>query len=169
MFNPPVVSHHVTFWQLRHVFGVETKGAKPVFNLSPLLTSLDGPILAASSSFWAVPWVGGGGPVYVSPVSAAGKVSVSCHRVAHVALVVFDLGMCELAPFPGSPFAFAAMCVKSRAAMLDSVLSVCHVVVVACLKWWLPHFGSGVKQQGPFSGKHRHAPGLFLVCFLRPL
>lgn len=60
--------------QLRHVFGVETKGAKPVFNLSPLLKSLDGPILAASSSFWAIPWVGGGGPVYVSTMSASGKV-----------------------------------------------------------------------------------------------
>lgn len=62
--------------QLRHVFGVETKGAKPVFNLSPLLTSLDGPILAASSSFWAAPWTGGGGPVYVSTIAAAGKVYV---------------------------------------------------------------------------------------------
>lgn len=60
--------------QLRHVFGVETKGANPVFNLSPLLTSLNEPILAASASFWAIPWVGGGGPVYVSPISAAGKV-----------------------------------------------------------------------------------------------
>lgn len=62
--------------QLRHVFGVETKGAKPVFNLSPLLTSLDGPIVAASASFWAIPFVGGGGPVYVSPLSASGKVRI---------------------------------------------------------------------------------------------
>ncbi|CAN0518721.1 unnamed protein product [Ectocarpus sp. 12 AP-2014] len=67
--------------KLRHVYGVETKGAKPVFNLSPLLTSLDGPILAASSSFWAVPWVGGGGPVYVSPLSASGKVEPDCGLV----------------------------------------------------------------------------------------
>lgn len=74
--------------QLRHVFGVETKGAKPVFNLTPLLTSLDGPILAASSSFWAVPWVGGGGPVYVSPISAAGKVCVAIRFIAFQALFV---------------------------------------------------------------------------------
>ncbi|CAN0013631.1 unnamed protein product [Sphacelaria rigidula] len=67
--------------KLRHVFGVETKGAKPVFNLSPLLTSLDGPIVAASASFWAIPFVGGGGPVYVSPLSASGKVEPDCHLV----------------------------------------------------------------------------------------
>ncbi|CAM9508972.1 unnamed protein product [Ectocarpus fasciculatus] len=74
--------------KLRHVYGVETKGAKPVFNLSPLLTSLDGPILAASSSFWAVPWVGGGGPVYVSPLSASGKVEPDCGLVnGHKAMV----------------------------------------------------------------------------------
>eukprot|EP00752_Nemacystus_decipiens_P003781 g3481.t1 len=73
---------------LRHVFGVKTKGAKPVFNLSPLLTSLDGPILEASSSFWAIPWVGGGGPVFVSPISAAGKVEPDCGLVnGHKAVV----------------------------------------------------------------------------------
>lgn len=60
--------------QLRHVFGEDTRGTKPVFNLSPLLTSIDGSIIAASARFWAVPWVGGGGPVYVSPLSASGKV-----------------------------------------------------------------------------------------------
>lgn len=59
------------------MFGVDTKGTKPVFNLSPLLASLDGPIIAASSSFWAVPWVGGGGPVYASPISVSGKVRAS--------------------------------------------------------------------------------------------
>lgn len=74
--TPTANSSSSRTFQLRHVFGVETKGAKPVFNLSPLLTSLDGPILAASSSFWAVPWVGGGGPVYVSPMCAAGKVGM---------------------------------------------------------------------------------------------
>lgn len=62
------------------MFGAETKGTKAVFNLSPLLTSLDGPILACSSRFWAIPWVGGGGPVYVSPVSASGKVRVGGFR-----------------------------------------------------------------------------------------
>lgn len=67
--------------KLRHVFGVETKGAKPVFNLSPLLTSLDGPILAASASFWAIPWVGGGGPVFVSSLCASGKVEPDCNLV----------------------------------------------------------------------------------------
>ena len=61
--------------QLRHVFGAETRGTKAVFNLSPLLTSLDGPIIACSDRFWAIPWVGGGGPVYVSPMSESGKVS----------------------------------------------------------------------------------------------
>ncbi|CAM9229512.1 unnamed protein product [Laminaria digitata] len=67
--------------QLRHVFGVPTKDTKPTFNLSPLLTSLDGSILAASSSFWAVPWLGGGGPVFVSPISGSGKVEPDCSLV----------------------------------------------------------------------------------------
>ncbi|CAM9152559.1 unnamed protein product [Ascophyllum nodosum] len=64
--------------KLRHVFGAETRGTKAVFNLSPLLTSLDGPIIACSDRFWAIPWVGGGGPVYVSPMSESGKVEPDC-------------------------------------------------------------------------------------------
>lgn len=107
------------FRQLRHVFGVETKGAKPVFNLSPLLTSLDGPILAASSSFWAVPWVGGGGPVYVSPISAAGKVSPFLLYIAPFRFAVLPLSgvresYCTLAPKLVRSFSFAEVYLRVR-------------------------------------------------------
>jgi len=63
----------------RHVFGSEapTK-SKTFFNLQLSSVATDGPVIACSSSHWAVPYTGGGGAIYVSGLSAFGKVEPGC-------------------------------------------------------------------------------------------
>ena len=54
---------------------VNNQQSETFFNLKPAHTvSYDTPLVATNGSYWAVPWVGGGGPVYVSKLSSVGKV-----------------------------------------------------------------------------------------------
>lgn len=60
--------------RFKHLYGTMAKRDLTFFNLSPNhSSSMDTPILAASADFWAVPWAGGGGPVFVGRHDAVGK------------------------------------------------------------------------------------------------
>ena len=52
--------------KFRHMHGKENTKEFTYFNLSPDLSAMDSPIVACDEKFWAVPYRGGGGPVYVS-------------------------------------------------------------------------------------------------------
>jgi Domain of unknown function (DUF1899)/WD domain, G-beta repeat len=62
--------------KFKHVYGKESSAA--VTNLTPLLTTLDSPIMACSTDFIAVPYVGGGGPVFIAPLGIAQRAAAHC-------------------------------------------------------------------------------------------
>ena len=61
----------------KHMHGTEHPKSGQFFNIKPD-TSMDSPLIACSDIFWAIPYVGGGGPVYVSKLDAFGKVEPTC-------------------------------------------------------------------------------------------
>ena len=60
------------------MYGTEHPKSGQFFNLKPDTSSMDSPLIACSDIFWAVPYIGGGGPVYVSKLDAFGKVEPTC-------------------------------------------------------------------------------------------
>lgn len=62
----------------KHVFGKENPKNKTYFNLQLTSVATEGPLISCSSAYWAVPFAGGGGPVYVSTHEAFGKVEPGC-------------------------------------------------------------------------------------------
>ena len=62
----------------KHMYGVEHPKSGQFYNIKPDTSSMDSPLLACSDIFWAVPYIGGGGPVYVSRLDAFGKVEPTC-------------------------------------------------------------------------------------------
>lgn len=62
----------------RHLYGKEPKKELTYFGLQPDLTALDSPIIAGNEHYWAIPYRGGGGPVYLSKHSTYGKVLPEC-------------------------------------------------------------------------------------------
>lgn len=62
----------------RHIYGKEPKKELTYYNLQPDLTALDSPIIAGNEHYWAIPYRGGGGPVYLSTHSNFGKVLPEC-------------------------------------------------------------------------------------------
>lgn len=62
----------------RHMYGKEHKKEETFYSLLPDLTSLDDPIISCSDQYWAVPYKGGGGPVYISRLTDYGKVLPEC-------------------------------------------------------------------------------------------
>jgi WD40 repeat protein len=62
--------------KFKHVYGKESSAA--VTNLSPLLTTLDSPIMACSTEFIAVPYLGGGGPVFIAPLGVSQRAAAHC-------------------------------------------------------------------------------------------
>jgi WD40 repeat protein len=62
--------------KFKHVYGKESSAA--VTNLTPLLTTLDSPIMACSTDFIAVPYLGGGGPVFIAPLGVARRAAAHC-------------------------------------------------------------------------------------------
>jgi len=78
--------------KFRHVYGRETNRDNTFYNIQPNSTSnMDSALVTCNQIFWAVPWVGGGGPVYVSRLDAVGKVEptvalVNGHRAPVVSL-----------------------------------------------------------------------------------
>jgi WD40 repeat protein len=62
--------------KFKHVYGKESSAA--VTNLTPLLTTLDSPIMACSTEFMAVPYLGGGGPVFIAPLGALQRAAAHC-------------------------------------------------------------------------------------------
>jgi coronin-1B/1C/6 len=53
--------------------------------------SLHGPLIAASTKFFATPWKGGGGPVFVSRLDKLGKVEPNPHLLLGHKAPVLDL------------------------------------------------------------------------------
>lgn len=74
----------------RHLYGVENTRTNSYYNISPATTT-DSANLAANDKFWAVPYRGAGGPVYVSRHDAFGKVETSCNVINGHRLPVLDL------------------------------------------------------------------------------
>eukprot|EP01035_Chromulina_nebulosa_P019759 gene19759-25691_t len=63
----------------RHVYGKDNSKDNTYYNLSPQTTSdSSSPLIACNDTYWAVPYQGGGGPVYVSSHRCFGKVLPSC-------------------------------------------------------------------------------------------
>ena len=59
----------------KHVYARAPQAAETTFNLNANLTSsMEAPLIAASERFWAVPYRGGGGPVFVRSHATVGKV-----------------------------------------------------------------------------------------------
>jgi len=57
----------------RHVFGKSGTKAESYFNLDPKITTMDSSLLTANNDFFALPYAGGGGQVYVNKLSKTGK------------------------------------------------------------------------------------------------
>ncbi|GMH60124.1 hypothetical protein TL16_g02980 [Triparma laevis f. inornata] len=64
--------------KFRHVHGKSQPMSGRYFNLQPNISTMDGSLLAANEKFFALPWKGGGGQVYVSKVGSTGKVEPNC-------------------------------------------------------------------------------------------
>lgn len=60
--------------KFKHMFGTESARSASYFNLKPYVGTAESPLLACSDKFWAIPWQGTGGPIYVSRHGAYGKV-----------------------------------------------------------------------------------------------
>ncbi|KAJ8601821.1 hypothetical protein CTAYLR_009045 [Chrysophaeum taylorii] len=71
-----------------------------VYNLSPRISSSDTPVIACSSEYWAIPYAGGGGPVFLSKIDACGKIDPA---TAHLACLNGHKAECLSIAF--SPFA----------------------------------------------------------------
>lgn len=69
------VAHKFKFLSVRERIGHEC-----VFNLAPKIGASDTAVIACSEEYWAVPYVGGGGPVFVSKLDAMGKIEPSNAR-----------------------------------------------------------------------------------------
>ncbi|CAM9107307.1 unnamed protein product [Ectocarpus fasciculatus] len=63
--------------KFKHMFGTESPRNSSYFNLKPNIGTSDSPLLACSDKFWAIPWQGTGGPIYVSKHGSFGKVEPS--------------------------------------------------------------------------------------------
>lgn len=63
--------------KFKHLFGTESPKNSSYFNLRPNIGTSESPLLACSDQFWAIPWQGTGGPIYVSKHGAYGKVEPS--------------------------------------------------------------------------------------------
>ena len=73
------VSSYGSQLKYRHLYGNEASKNDSYFNLTPALGASETALLACNDQYWACPWTGGGGPVYVSPHSKTGKVLPTCH------------------------------------------------------------------------------------------
>ena len=62
----------------RHMHGVESKWEETFYSLLPDLSAIDDPIISCNERYFALPYRGGGGPVYVSRLSDVGKVLPEC-------------------------------------------------------------------------------------------
>ena len=75
----------------RHLYGNEASKDESYFSLSPALGASETALLTCNEQYWACPWTGGGGPVYVSPHSKTGKVLPNCHLIKGHKSPVLDL------------------------------------------------------------------------------
>jgi len=89
----------------RHAFGTENPKAQTHFNLSPATGNSDGPLISCSDTYFAVPYVGGGGGVFVSRLDAFGKVEPGCPIVNGHKSAVCDV---SFSPFHSNIMATAS-------------------------------------------------------------
>jgi len=87
------------------MFGTEHPKSGTFYNLKPNTSAMDSPLIACSDTFWAVPYQGGGGPVYVSKLSAFGKVEPTCPVVNGHKAPVLDI---SFSPFHSNIMATAS-------------------------------------------------------------
>jgi len=60
--------------KFRHMFGTESVKEFSIYNLQPDLSVIDSPIIACGETYFALPYKGGGGPVFISMIDSFGKV-----------------------------------------------------------------------------------------------
>lgn len=65
---------YTSMLKYRYMNGIENPKTSTFYNLLPQTTYSDSPLIAASDKYWAIPYQGGGGPVYVSKLHQYGKV-----------------------------------------------------------------------------------------------
>jgi WD40 repeat protein len=98
IFSPSGRAGRVTSYgstlKYRHVYGKDYPKDSTWYNLSPSLSAIDGPMIASNGFYWAIPYRGAGGAVFVSRVSVTGKVdsspNVICGHRAPVLDVAFS-------------------------------------------------------------------------------
>jgi coronin-7 len=91
--------------KFKHLFGTESPRNSSYFNLRPNVGTAESPLLACSDQFWAIPWAGTGGPIYVSKMGAYGKVEPSAAIIDAHRGAVQDLAF---SPFHSDILASAA-------------------------------------------------------------
>ena len=62
----------------KHMYCNENKSEETYYSLLPELSGLEDPIISCNETYWAIPYQGGGGPVYISRHSDYGKVLPEC-------------------------------------------------------------------------------------------
>jgi WD40 repeat protein len=87
------------------MFGTEHPKSGTFYNLKPNTSAMDSPLIACSDMFWAVPYQGGGGPVYVSKLNSFGKVEPTCPVVNGHKAPVLDI---SFSPFHSNIMATAS-------------------------------------------------------------
>ena len=66
----------------KHLYGQKNKKEETFYNLKPAHTvSMDTPLLATNGEYWAVPWLGGGGPIFFRKLSKYGKIEPDCPTI----------------------------------------------------------------------------------------
>lgn len=89
----------------KHIYGVENPKSHIFYNLQPSINNNENQNIACSDKFFAIPYTGGGGPVYVSPIDKFGKVEPECPVVNGHKGAVIDIAF--------SPFNSSIMCTAS--------------------------------------------------------
>lgn len=106
-----VSEKYATLQKYKNMYGVENTKNLTYFNLKPVTSASDSAMIAASESYWAVPYHGGGGPVYASSHAAYGKVEPNCALINGHRAAVLDLAF---SPFQPSVLATASSDCSSR-------------------------------------------------------
>jgi coronin-7 len=75
--NPSRVASFGSTLKYRHLYGKDFPRDSTWYNLTPNLSSTEGPLLACNGVYWAVPYKGAGGAVYVNRLDRPGKVDAT--------------------------------------------------------------------------------------------
>jgi WD40 repeat protein len=118
--------------KFRHMYGTESVGAERTYtNLEPCLSSSsDSPLIECNDAYWAIPYKGGGGPVYVSRHNNYGKVLPSCNLINGHKSSVLDIGFSH---FHSDIMATASGDTKVKIWKLPSPGTIIYLFIYLCI------------------------------------